>query len=159
MVKKFKFRGYTLEELKKMSISEFAKLLKSKSKRTLNRGLTEPQKKLLEKIRKSPEKFHKTHCRDMIILPEMVGTKIGVYSGRKFVPVEIKPEMLGFRLGDFVSPIQRVKHSAPGIGASRGTKGYSLARPVQNSTRPQRVASDYLYFYTIEFGIEVPLAL
>jgi small subunit ribosomal protein S19 len=122
MVKEFTFRGYTLDELKKMSIDEFAKLLDSRARRALKRGLTEQQKKLLENIRKNPEKFHKTHVKDMVILPEMVGAKIGVYSGKEWVSVFITPEMIGHRLGEFVQTTRRVKHSAPGIGASRGTR-------------------------------------
>lgn len=130
MVKQFQFRGYTLEQLKQMSIDEFAKLLTARERRSLKRGLTEQQKKLLENIRKNPEKFHKTHVRDMIILPEMVGVKLGIYrgggkagdAGGKWIPLTITPEMIGKRIGEFSIPISRVKHSAPGIGASRGSK-------------------------------------
>ncbi|HDH91642.1 MAG TPA: 30S ribosomal protein S19 [Candidatus Aenigmarchaeota archaeon] len=130
MAKEFRFRGYTLEELKKMSIKEFAQLLKSRARRSLLRGLTERQKKLLEKIKKHPDKFIKTHERDMVILPQMVGAKIGVYRGgakageksEKWVPIEIKPEMIGHRLGEFAWTTKEVKHSAPGIGATRGSK-------------------------------------
>jgi small subunit ribosomal protein S19 len=133
MAKIFTFRGYTLEELKKMSLNEFAKLLTSKERRSLRRGLTERQKKLLEEIRKNPEKFHKTHERDMVILPEMVGAKIGVYIGGtkkgesgKWAPITITPEMIGHRLGEFALTCKRVKHSAPGIGATRGSKHVAL---------------------------------
>jgi len=125
MAKEFRFRGKSLEELRKMSIEEFAKLLTSKERRSLLRGLTEQQKKLLEKIKKYPDKFHKTHLRDMVILPQMVGAKIGVYNGKEWVPVHIKPEMIGRRLGEFSIPIKKVKHSAPGIGATRGSKFYA----------------------------------
>jgi len=128
MPKVFTFRGKTLEELKKMSIDGFAKLLRSRQRRALKRGLTKQQKKLLENIRKNPEKFHKTHVRDMVILPEMVGVKIGIYvSGKKgatskWVPITIKPEMMGHRIGEFALTTQRVKHSTPGVGATRGSK-------------------------------------
>ncbi|MEM5802141.1 MAG: 30S ribosomal protein S19 [Candidatus Aenigmatarchaeota archaeon] len=122
MAKEFRFRGYTLEELKKMSIDEFVKLLKARARRSLKKGLTKQQKKLLENIRKNPDKFHKTHVRDMVILPEMVGAKLGVYNGKEWVNVVITPEMIGHRLGEFSIPIKKVQHSAPGIGASRGSK-------------------------------------
>jgi small subunit ribosomal protein S19 len=129
MPKVYSFRGHNLEELKKMSITEFAKLLTSRERRTLKRGLSKEHKKLLEKIRKNPEKFHRTHLRDMIILPEMVGTKIGVYIGGtvkgqegKWATVIITPEMIGHRLGEFAITTKRVKHSAPGVGATRGSK-------------------------------------
>ncbi len=126
MAREFTYRGYTLEELKKMSIHEFAKLVKARARRALLRGLTERQKKLLEKIRKNPGKFIRTHERDMVILPEMVGAKLGVYNGKEFVLVEIKPEMIGHRLGEFSPTCKRVKHSAPGVGATRGSKHIPL---------------------------------
>lgn len=122
MVREFYFRGHKLEELKQMSIEEFSKLLKSRERRALKRGLTENQKKLLKRIRKNPNKFHKTHARDMIILPEMVGVKIGVFNGKEWVPVVISPEMIGHRIGEFTITTKRVKHSTPGIGATRGSK-------------------------------------
>jgi small subunit ribosomal protein S19 len=133
MVKEFRYRGHTLEELKKMPIEEFAKLVKSRSRRALRRGLTDQQKKLLENIRKHPEKFHKTHARDMVILPEMVGMRLGVYTGggkagdagAKWASVTITPDMIGHRLGEFAIPIKKVQHSAPGIGASRGSKHFA----------------------------------
>ncbi|MEM5870061.1 MAG: 30S ribosomal protein S19 [Candidatus Aenigmatarchaeota archaeon] len=125
MTKVFTFRGKTLDELKKMSIEEFARLLTAKERRTLKRGLQENQKKLLEKIKKNPDGFHKTHIRDMIILPQMVGAKLGVYNGKEWVSVYITPEMIGHRLGEFSIPIKRVKHSAPGIGATKGSKFYA----------------------------------
>jgi len=126
MPREFRYRGKTLEELKKMSLEEFTKLLPSRQRRTLLRGLTERQKKLLEKIRKYPDKFHRTHERDMVILPEMVGAKIGVYNGKEFVPVVIKPEMIGHRLGEFALTCKKVEHSAPGVGATRGSKHIPL---------------------------------
>ena len=122
MPKEFSFRGYSLEELKKMDLNEFANLLTARARRALKRGLTYRQKKLLEKIRKNPEKFHKTHERSMVILPEMVGCTIGVHNGKEYVPVKITPEMIGHRLGEFAPTTKRVKHSAPGVGASRSTK-------------------------------------
>lgn len=122
MVKQFLYRGRSLEELRRMSIEEFSKLLTARERRSLKRGLTEQQKKLLEQIRKEPEKFHKTHVRDMVILPEMVGAKLGVYVGKEWVNVTITPEAVGMRLGDFAVTCKRVKHSAPGIGATRGSK-------------------------------------
>ena len=129
MVKEYKFRGYSLEDLKKMSIDELAKLFPSRIRRSLKRGLSDQQKKLLENVRKNPEKFHKTHVRDMVILPDMVGVRLGIFKGgskpgdgSKWVNVIIDPKMIGRRLGEYSIPIGRVKHSAPGIGASKGSK-------------------------------------
>lgn len=120
---KFTYRGRSLEELMKMDINEFVELLPARERRSLKRGLTERQKKLLEKIRKYKNKrVIRTHDRDMIILPEMVGAKIGVHNGKEFVVIEIKPEMIGHRLGEFAPTRKRVQHSAPGFGATRSSK-------------------------------------
>jgi len=126
MARIFKYKGKTLEELKSMSLEEFSKLLTSRSRRSLLRGLTERQKKLLEQIRKEPEKFHRTQERDMVILPEMIDIKFGIYNGKEYKTVIVEPEMLGHRLGEFALTRQRVLHSAPGAGATRGSKHIPL---------------------------------
>jgi len=126
MARILKYRGKTLEELKNMSLEEFSRLLPSRERRSLLRSLTERQKKLLEEIRKDREKFHKTHERDMIVLPEMVGVKLGVYNGKEYKPLTITFEMLGHRLGEFSLTRGRVLHSAPGAGATRGSKHIPL---------------------------------
>ena len=126
MVRVQKYMGKTLEELRDMSLEEFSKTLPSRERRTLLRGLTERQKKLLEHIRKEPKKFHKTHERDMIILPEMVGIKLGIYNGKEYKMVDINFDMIGHRLGEFVLTRGRVMHSAPGVGATRGSKHIPL---------------------------------
>jgi ribosomal protein uS19 len=58
----------------------------------------------------------------MLIFPEMVGLKIGVYNGRKFEIVEVKPEMIGHYLGEFSLTRVRVSHGSPGIGATKSSK-------------------------------------
>jgi small subunit ribosomal protein S19 len=126
MVRIFKYKGKTLEELKSMNLEEFSRLLSSKERRSLLRGLTERQKKLLEDIKKNPEQFYKTHERDMVILPEMIGIKFGIYSGKEYKTVTIAPEMIGHRLGEFALTRVRVMHSAPGAGATRGSKHIPL---------------------------------
>jgi len=128
MPKKFTFRGYTLEELQKLSLDEFAGLLQSRQRRSLLRGLQPRHKKLLEHVRAvreqkkgGKEAVIRTHCRDMIILPEMVGLKFGVHNGKEFVVVEIKPEMLAHRLGELSLTRKKVTHGTPGIGATRSS--------------------------------------
>lgn len=108
-----------------MSSDEFIKLLPSRQRRSLTRGLKPEQVKLLEKINLAIKgeytKPIKTHCRDMIILPKMVGLTIHVHDGHKFVPVTITEKMIGHYLGEFVPTNKPVKHGAPGVGASRGS--------------------------------------
>lgn len=129
MPKKFTYRGYTLEELKKLSLEDLAKLLPSRQRRAilrLARGLRPEEKKLLSKVREISKKgdgetIIRTHLREMVILPEMVGLKFGVHNGKEFVVVEIKPEMIGHRLGEFGQTRKKVTHGAPGIGATRSS--------------------------------------
>lgn len=121
MVKVFHYKGKTIEELQKMSLGEFAKLLPSRQRRSLLRGFNEKQKKFLERLRKS-EKPVRTHLREMIIIPEMVFKKVLVHNGKDWLVVDIKPEMVGHRLGEFALTRKRVTHSAPGVGATRASK-------------------------------------
>ena len=123
--KEFTFRGKTIDELKKMSVSEVSQLFTARIRRSLKRGFTEQQQILLKKL-KSKEKNIETHCRDMIILPEMVGETIKVYSGKEFIPVIIEADMMGHRLGEFVLTRRKVQHSAPGIGATRSSASLSV---------------------------------
>jgi small subunit ribosomal protein S19 len=128
MPKEFMYRGHTLESLVSMSMDEFINLLPSRQRRSLQRGLTPEQRILLEKMReaheavkKGKEPILKTHVRDLIILPEMVGLKVMVHNGKEFVPLEIKPDMIGHLLGEFAITNKPVRHGTPGIGASRSS--------------------------------------
>lgn len=127
MPKKFEYRGHPLEELQAMSLEEFGKLLPSRERRSLLRGLPPRQRKLLDRVRrvraegKKEKAFIRTHCRDMVILPEMVGLKFGVYNGKEFVRVEVRPEMIGHRLGEFARTRKKVTHSTPGVGATKSS--------------------------------------
>ena len=128
MPKEFSYRGHNLSSLISMSMDEFINLLPSRQRRSLQRGLTPEQRILLEKLRETKEAQKqgkevnlKTHVRDLIILPEMVGTKIQIHNGKEFVNVEMKPEMIGHYLGEFAITNKPVRHGTPGIGASRSS--------------------------------------
>jgi small subunit ribosomal protein S19 len=130
MVKKFTYRGKTLEELQKMSIKEFADLVPSRQRRSLLRGNTDSQKALMKKIDKTIAKEYKkqikTHARDVIILPKMVGLSIHIHNGKEFKEVLITEEMMGHFLGEFALTRQSIKHNAPGIGATRSSAHQSV---------------------------------
>ena len=130
MVKIFSYKGRTIEELKKLDLNEFMKIMPARQRRSLNRGLTEEQKKLLLKIDKQIKgeykKPIKTHCRDMIVLPKMVSLTIHIHKGNKFVPVIIPPEAVGMFLGEFAMTREKVQHSAPGIGATKSSSALSV---------------------------------
>ena len=126
---KFHYRGHTLEDLKKMNMDQFIQLLPARARRSLRRGLPPRQKKLLERLRRSyrakkrgKDILTRTHVRDMLVFPEMVGLKIGVYNGKSYEVVEIKPDMIGHYLGEFSITRRRITHGSPGIGATRSSK-------------------------------------
>lgn len=131
MVKKeFTYRGKTIEELQKLSVEDFAKLVPARQRRSLLRGFNEPEKKLLAKIKKykagKTKKPVKTHCRDIVVLPDMVGLMIHIYNGKSFIPILIEPDMIAHVLGEFTMNRTKVKHSAPGIGATRSSASASV---------------------------------
>jgi small subunit ribosomal protein S15e len=105
--RKFVYRGVDLEQLLEMNelvvfiyISvynfvfrqQFSKLLPARQRRKINRGLNRKHKSLLTRLRKAklaaPEltkpECVKTHLRDMIVLPEMVGCVVGIHSGKAY---------------------------------------------------------------------------
>jgi len=136
MSREFKYRGFTLEELQKMDLKEFAQLLKARERRKILRGLelgfNSQISKLLKKIElKRAGKYKgkiRTHARDMVILPQMVGLTIEVYRGNEFVPITITEEMIGHRLGEFVPTRKVVQHSGVGKGATRSSRGQMKAK-------------------------------
>lgn len=128
MPKEFAYRGHTIEQLKSVSMDEFILLLPARQRRSLQRGLTPQQREFFEELKKykrtndgENKKAIKTHCRDMIILPEMIGLTILIHNGKEFVPVEVKPQMIGHYLGEFAITNKNVSHGTPGIGASRSS--------------------------------------
>jgi small subunit ribosomal protein S19 len=123
--KEFTYRGKNIEELKSLSFNELSALLPSRQRRILKRGLTDQQKILLAKI-KNDEKNIETHCRDLIVFPEMVGKIIRVHNGKEFLPVSIIEEMIGHCLGEFTFTRKSVAHSAPGIGATKSSAALSV---------------------------------
>ena len=124
--KQFTFRGKTIEELKVMDVREFAKLLKSRRKRTVLRQFQRIEDFVnRSKVKLSKNKSIKTHQRDLVVVPQMIGMRIGVYNGNNFVSVNIIGEMLGHVLGEFAPTRTRVKHGSAGVGATKGTRSKS----------------------------------
>ncbi|MBM3291364.1 30S ribosomal protein S19 [Candidatus Bathyarchaeota archaeon] len=121
MPKNFQYRGKSIDDLQSMSMDEFISLLPSRMRRSLKRGLTNEQRIVMEKIRSESTKPIKTHARDLVVLPEMIGKIIQVHSGSKFVEVRINEKMIGHYLGEFVITNTPVRHGKPGIGASRSS--------------------------------------
>ncbi len=125
MAKEFVYRGKKIDEIAKMSLNEFMQLLPSRRRRKLKRGFTHMQDVLLRKIRRG-DKDIRTHCRDLLVIPEMLGKVIKVYNGKEFQAVIMTEEMLGHYLGEFALTRKHVKHSAPGVGATKSSAALSV---------------------------------
>lgn len=124
--KEFTYRGKTIEELRKLDVREFAKHLPSRERRSLLKQF----QKIEDFVNRAKKKVNrgkpvKTHYRNIIIVPEMVGMKIGVYNGKSFDQILVMGEMLGHRLGEFSFTRNRVKHSKAGVGATKGSRAKS----------------------------------
>jgi small subunit ribosomal protein S19 len=120
--KKFNSRGKTLEELLAMSLEEFAKLCKSRPRRSLLKGYDKKFLKKVEAYKKNPKaKPIRTHRRDYIVIPQLVGTKIAVHKGNGFETIDITEKMLGHYLGEFALTRKKLQHGKAGIGATKSS--------------------------------------
>jgi small subunit ribosomal protein S19 len=125
--KEFTYRGNSIEDLKALDVREFAGLLKSNEKRTVLRQSDEIQKFIVRaqgKIEKG--KLVKTHSRYLVIVPRMIGMRIGIYNGKEYANVDIIPEMIGHRFGEFAITRNKVKHGSAGVGATRSSASKSV---------------------------------
>ena len=124
--KQFTFKGKTIEELKNLDVREFSKLLKSKDRRCVLRNFQEIEKFVSRaKTKLDKKKIIKTHKRNLIIVPDMVGMKIQIHKGNGYTQTEIIGEMLGHKLGEFAPTRNKVKHGKVGVGATKGSKSKS----------------------------------
>merc|ERR1719311_1240642 len=116
-----------LEAVLNLSHEEFSKHVTARMRRRMNRGLARQCNTLMTRLKKAkkaaaegerPEGI-KTHVRNMIIVPEMIGSIVGVYSGKQYISVEIKPDMLGHYLAEFSFTYKPISHGrAGGKGAA-----------------------------------------
>ena len=123
MVKEFTYHGLSKEELDNIPNEKLFKLFTARIRRSLTRGtMSDDKKKLMEEMKdKNNKNPIKTHLRDVIILPYMVGVTVHIFSGKEFVPTTITLQMVGHYLGEYVITNKRVNHGAPGVGASRSS--------------------------------------
>lgn len=118
-----KYRGITLAELKKLDVRASAAHLPARSRRTALRHFD-----IIEKFIKRCEesiaqgKKIRTHLRELVIVPHLVGKVIGIHNGKSFEDIEIKTEMIGHRLGEFSMTRKKVAHSAAGLGATKSSR-------------------------------------
>ncbi|MFH1399372.1 MAG: 30S ribosomal protein S19 [Candidatus Woesearchaeota archaeon] len=121
VLKEFKYRGKSLDQLKTMSIKELAGLYTARRRRALTRGLTKPQKIFMKKLEEKKDKALKTHNREMVVLPGMVGRTIRIHRGKDYMAITIIPEMIGHVFGELVMTRKKVEHHAPGVGATKSS--------------------------------------
>jgi small subunit ribosomal protein S19 len=129
LVREFKFKGYASQQLQSLSIEALIPLLNARQRRSLDKRvgkyMSDDKRKLREEIKLLREgKLKgqlKTHVRDMIILPDMVGLSMNVHNGKEFSLITIRPEMIGHYLGEYSITNKRVQHGAPGVGSSRSS--------------------------------------
>jgi small subunit ribosomal protein S19 len=127
MAKETKYRGKTIEELKNIDTREFANYVDSRTRRSILRQHNKIEKFVKKCIRLGEKKKPiKTHLRDLVIVPKMIGYAVQVHNGKSFVPVTIGNEMIGHRLGEFSDTRTKVQHGAPGIGATRSSASASV---------------------------------
>jgi len=121
--KEFTFRGKNIEELKKLNVREFSAFVTSRQRRSILHQFNDIENFITRAKKKMRNnKPIRTHKRDLVVVPEMVGMKISVYDGRSFVPVEITGEKLGHLLGEFAPSRKKISHGSAGVGATKGSK-------------------------------------
>jgi small subunit ribosomal protein S19 len=123
----FKYNGHSIEELQKMSLLDFSKLVNSRARRHLVRNHSDPFYEKIIKDLKSNNKI-RTHRRDLIVIPKMIDKTIYVYNGKEFIPVEITEKMLGHYLGEFSFTRRRIRHGKAGIGATKSSTAISARK-------------------------------
>lgn len=121
--REFSYRGLSLADLKAMDLAQLAAILNARARRSIRRGFNTETTAFFERMRSTPpEKVVRTHCRDALVLPDHVGRRVAVHSGKEFKEVEVRPEMIGHYYGEFCLTRRFEKHSGPGVGATRSSK-------------------------------------
>ena len=96
--RKFTYRGVDLDQLLDMQSDNLMELVHARARRRFSRGLKRKPLALIKKLRKAKKEAPpmekpevvKTHLRNMIVVPEMIGSVIGVYNGKTFNQIEVK---------------------------------------------------------------------
>jgi len=118
MAKEVFWQGMTEEEVKALSADEFIARIPSRQRRSIQRGHTEAEQKLLKKI-EAGESNIKTHCRTLVITPALLGKTVAVYTGKKFEEVYVTLEMLGHCIGEFALTRKAAVHPT-GTSSKKG---------------------------------------
>merc|ERR1712146_356863 len=129
--RRYTFRGLELDDLLKLDQGSMFQLFRSRIRRKLNRskGFKGKYQKLAEKLRKSKLNLQpgekppmvKTHLRNCVITPDMIGAIVGVYTGKEYKPTEIKFDMVGTYMGEYAMTYNPTLHNRP--TQKKGGKG------------------------------------
>ena len=128
--KKYTYRGNDIGKLLNMNMDELSQQLRSRQRRRLRRKMGAKYGRFIKKLidvknetapgeKPAPVK---THLRNCIVLPSMVQSVINVHNGKGYNSIEVKPEMIGYYLGEFGMTYKRVSHGKPGVGATHSSK-------------------------------------
>ena len=128
--KKFSYRGNDLKKLIDMNMDEMSQQLRSRQRRKLRRKMGTKYARFINKLLDAKKHTAqgekpvaiKTHLRDCIVLPSMVQSVINIHKGNGYSNIEVKPEMIGYYLGEFAITYKRVSHGKPGVGATHSSK-------------------------------------
>ena len=128
--KKFSYRGNDLKKLIDMNMDEMSQQLRSRQRRKLRRKMGSKYARFINKLLEAKKHTGtgekpaavKTHLRDCIVLPSMVQSVINIHKGNGYSNIEVKPEMIGYYLGEFAITYKRVSHGKPGVGATHSSK-------------------------------------
>eukprot|EP00811_Abedinium_folium_P010930 NODE_20112_length_812_cov_8.046715.p2 GENE.NODE_20112_length_812_cov_8.046715~~NODE_20112_length_812_cov_8.046715.p2 ORF type:complete len:143 (+),score=40.03 NODE_20112_length_812_cov_8.046715:102-530(+) len=126
-LKTFTYKGVELPQLLDMNIEQVMELFRARIRRKFARGLKRNYHTLLRKLRKSKKACPygekpvpvKTHMRNQMIIPEMIGSVVGVYNGKQYINVEVKPEMLGHYMAEFSITYKPIRHGRGGGGGGK----------------------------------------
>ncbi|MBS3088319.1 ribosomal protein S19 family protein [Candidatus Pacearchaeota archaeon] len=117
------YRGQPVEKLKELDVRESAKFLDSRARRSVLRNFSVIEKFIKRcEIKIERKKKIKTHLRDIVIVPKLVGFTIGIHNGKTFQDISITHEMIGHRLGEFAPTRAKVSHGSAGIGATKSSR-------------------------------------
>ena len=116
------YRGQNLEALKKLDVREVAKFVPSRSRRSILRNFQNHEAFIKRcETQFNAKKKIRTHLRDIVILPRLVGMTIGIHNGKTFIDFPITHRMIGHRIGEFAQTRTKVQHGNPGLGSTKSS--------------------------------------
>lgn len=119
----FLYRGMSIKDIVQKPFEEQLAMMPSRSRRFFSRQLDHDTQVFFEKVKAAGEGDElRTHLRDFPVIPQMVGKLVHIHNGKEFQKIGITTEMIGHKLGEFAHTRKAVKHTGPGVGATRSSK-------------------------------------